>query len=90
MYYLFSKKSLTLDCLSYSIIFNNLMIKAMTKKSNLFKHFRELMVGENQCDLVDEWASELPNRKYETVGFGDYVPPLPGTDRKLCCFLLLK
>ncbi len=41
----------------------------MTKKSNLFKHFRELMVGGNQCDLVDEWASELPNRKYKTVGF---------------------
>ncbi len=48
------------------------------------------MVGGNQCDLVDEWASELPNRKYKTVGFGDYVPPLPGTDRKQYCFLLLK
>ncbi|AIF45151.1 hypothetical protein X953_02440 [Virgibacillus sp. SK37] len=29
------------------------------------------MVGGNQCGLVDEWASELPNRTYETVGFGD-------------------
>jgi len=33
----------------------------MTKKSNLQGHSRELMAGVNQCDTVDEWASELPN-----------------------------
>lgn len=32
------------------------------KSSNLYKHFRELVVGENQYVRINEWTSELPNR----------------------------
>jgi hypothetical protein len=31
----------------------------MMKKSRLYERFRELMVGENQCGIMVEWASEL-------------------------------
>jgi len=31
---------------------------ALTKRSNFSKHFRELMVGENQCGKKSEWTSE--------------------------------
>jgi hypothetical protein len=31
----------------------------MMKKSRLYERFRELMVGENQCGVMVEWASEL-------------------------------
>lgn len=30
------------------------------KGSKQYEHFRELMVGENQCDSIVEWASEQP------------------------------
>lgn len=33
------------------------------KKSSLYEHLRELVVGVNQCERIDEWASEHPNRK---------------------------
>jgi hypothetical protein len=31
----------------------------MKKKSSRLKHYRELVVGANQCGKIDEWASEL-------------------------------
>lgn len=44
------------------MIINNTIHKktAMMKKSKLYEHFRELVAGENQCDSIVEWASELP------------------------------
>jgi hypothetical protein len=34
-------------------------MRAMKKSSKLYERFRELMVGENQCGIIVEWASEL-------------------------------
>ncbi|MBM7569909.1 hypothetical protein JOC48_000403 [Aquibacillus albus] len=31
------------------------------KRSKQKEHFRELMVGENQCGTFVEWASEQPS-----------------------------
>ncbi|QFT87560.1 hypothetical protein FIU87_02750 [Bacillus sp. THAF10] len=41
-------------------IFYNLHnhIRAWKKKSKPYERFRELMVGENQCGMVVEWALE--------------------------------
>ncbi|CDQ41049.1 hypothetical protein M948_00850 [Virgibacillus sp. CM-4] len=40
------------------------------------------MAGENQCDSLEEWTSELPNRTIIAVGFGEFVLSLPETDRQ--------
>ncbi|MDR6122778.1 hypothetical protein QFZ87_002375 [Bacillus sp. SLBN-46] len=44
----------------------------MTKSSNFYGFFRELMVGANQRRRISEWTSEPPNRTpIWVVGFGE-------------------
>lgn len=59
----------------------------MMEMSRLSDHLRELVVGENQCDSIVEWASELPNQTNSTlvlVGMGERVSTLSETFVKNC------
>ncbi len=40
---------------------------ALMKSSNFSEHFRELMVGENQCGKKSEWTSELQTEPFNFI-----------------------